>query len=73
MKDGILFNPAIRSAEIHRARFEINSLVCLALGTTFLGTRAVPGRTSFESAPSAPPACAFRGVYPPLQDGLRPR
>jgi hypothetical protein len=37
-KTNILLTPAIRSAETLRTRFEINNLLCLALGATFFGT-----------------------------------
>ncbi len=38
MNTSLLFRPAVRSAETHRARFEVNTLLCTALGALFLGT-----------------------------------
>jgi hypothetical protein len=60
MKNNIMFNPAVRSAEILRARFEVNSLLCLALGAVFLGTRArisPPGPASRSDSSKSWPPC----------------
>jgi hypothetical protein len=38
MKQSLLFQPAVNIGSTDRLRFEANSLLCLALGSAFLGT-----------------------------------